>query len=63
VSALLEALQRAEAETVALLASLPPDYLARKRNYWRLCFGLLQGPSHVIQHFDQIRNAIAAAKR
>jgi hypothetical protein len=62
VSALLEALKRAEAETVAVLESLPPEYLAGKRNYWRLCFGLLQGPSHVVQHFDQIRNAIAAAK-
>jgi hypothetical protein len=63
VSALLDALKQAEAETVALLESLPPDYLARKRNYWRLCFGLLQGPSHVTQHFDQIRNAIAAASK
>lgn len=63
VNALLEALTRAEAETVALLESLPPDYLARKRNYWRLCFGLLQGPSHITQHFDQIRNAIAAARK
>lgn len=62
VSALLEALKRAEAETIALLEALPPDYLARKRNYWRLCFGLLQGPSHAAQHFDQIRNAIAAAR-
>lgn len=62
VSALLNALKQAEAETVAVLESLPPDYLARKRNYWRLCFGLLQGPSHVVQHLDQIRNAIASAR-
>lgn len=63
LGALLEAVQRAEAETVALVEALPPDFVARKRNYWRACFALLQGPSHVAQHTDQIRQAIAAARK
>lgn len=63
VSALRSALQQAEAETVALAESLPAEFLARKRGYWQVCFSLLQGPSHVVQHLDQIRNAIVVARQ
>jgi uncharacterized protein YndB with AHSA1/START domain len=63
VPALLDELKRAEAETVAFLESLPPGYIAQKRNYWRLCQAFYFAPTHVHTHAEQIRNAIAAARK
>ncbi|MGQ0602884.1 MAG: SRPBCC domain-containing protein [Anaerolineales bacterium] len=63
VQALLDELKRAEAETVAFLEALPPEYIAQKRNYWRLCQNFYLGPTHVQTHADQIRKAIAAARK
>ncbi len=62
VQALLDELKRSEAETLALLAALPPEYIARKRNYWRVCMTFFLGPTHVQTHYQQIRAAIAAAR-
>jgi uncharacterized protein YndB with AHSA1/START domain len=61
--ALLEELKRAEAETAAMVAALPPEFVARRRSYWQLSFSLLQPPGHVDTHLDQIRAAIASARR
>jgi uncharacterized protein YndB with AHSA1/START domain len=63
VGALLNELKRCEAETLALLAALPPEFIARKRNYWRLCLGTLQPPTHVQTHLEQMRAAIEAAQK
>lgn len=60
---LLADLKRAEAETVALIAALPPEFVARKRTYWRLGYNLLQPPFHTREHFNQIRAAIEAARK
>lgn len=62
VTALLDELKRSEAETAAMLAALPAEFVARKRSYWRLCTNLIQPPSHVHTHYDQIRAAIEAAR-
>jgi uncharacterized protein YndB with AHSA1/START domain len=59
---LVDELKRAEAELAATLAALPPELVARKRIYWRLCFNLLQPPTHVDTHLHQIRAAIASAR-
>jgi uncharacterized protein YndB with AHSA1/START domain len=63
IAVLLQELKRSEAETLAFLAALPPEYIAQKRNYWRLCSAFLPGATHVQAHVDQIRNAIAAARQ
>lgn len=55
--------QRTEAETVALAAALPPDFVANKIRYANAANSLLSGyPSHTRGHFDQMRAAIAAAR-
>jgi uncharacterized protein YndB with AHSA1/START domain len=63
VQAMLEEYRRNQAETVALLAALPPEFVARKGSYWSLAFGLLQPPFHNHDHFAQIRAAIEAARK
>jgi uncharacterized protein YndB with AHSA1/START domain len=63
VPLLLEELHRQEVETVAMLAKLPDDFVARKRSYWRLGTGLLQPMEHVRGHIEQIQAAIASARR
>ena len=61
--ALRAELQRAEAETLALLAALPPEFVARKGSYWRLAHNFLQGISHTVEHAAQIRASIQAARK
>jgi hypothetical protein len=61
--ALLDEYKRAEAETVALLAAIPPEVVARKSSWWQLCYNTLQPPIHTQGHFEQIRAAIAAARK
>ncbi|HLB47321.1 MAG TPA: SRPBCC domain-containing protein [Anaerolineales bacterium] len=61
--ALLDEYKRAEAETVALLAAIPPEVAARKSSWWQLCYNTLQPPIHTQRHFEQIRAAIAAARK
>jgi uncharacterized protein YndB with AHSA1/START domain len=63
VQAMLEEYRRNEAETVALLAALPPEFVARKGAYWSLAFGFLQPPFHNHEHFNQIRVAVEAARK
>jgi hypothetical protein len=60
--AMLELLRRSQAETVAMLAALPPQFVAHKGSYWRLGRDLLtELGDHVHDHADQIRAALAAA--
>jgi uncharacterized protein YndB with AHSA1/START domain len=63
VPALLEELKCHEAETVGMLAALPPEFVARKGSYVRMAYSLLQAPEHVAGHRDQIRDAIASARK
>jgi uncharacterized protein YndB with AHSA1/START domain len=63
VPELLEEFKRSEAETVAMLAALPDEFVARKRAYVRLGYALLELPGyHTCQHLDQIREAVKAAQ-
>jgi uncharacterized protein YndB with AHSA1/START domain len=63
VSALLEELKRSEAETIALLSALPPEFVARKSTFTRLSYNLLEAPGyHIRQHLDQMHAAVAAAR-
>ncbi len=63
VPALLEELKRNEMETAAMLAALPEEFVARKGSFWRLAYGILDSPSHNTGHLDQIRAAIASARK
>jgi membrane-associated protease RseP (regulator of RpoE activity) len=61
---LLAELKRAETETVAMLAALPEEFVARKSSYVRLGTELLSdGGLHTRGHCEQIRAAIEAARK
>ncbi len=63
--ALLEELKRSAAETVGLLAALPPEFVAHKHMYNRLASWMMQvAPSHLPdEHGDQFKATIEAARR
>jgi uncharacterized protein YndB with AHSA1/START domain len=64
VPGLLAEMKRLSVEMVNLAASLPPDFLAWKCNYLNLGNALLNGMfPHTQSHIEQIRNAIASAKK
>lgn len=63
VADLLDELRRNELETVALLETLPEDFVRRKGSYWRLAYGSIQPDYHAEQHYSQIRDAIEAARQ
>jgi len=50
------------AETLHFIANLPDEFLARKGDYWRLAYGLLQDPYHFDAHLDQMQTALEAAR-
>ncbi|MGD9101826.1 MAG: SRPBCC domain-containing protein [Anaerolineae bacterium] len=55
--------KRTEAETVALVARLPEELLARKDAYIQIIEGLVWGiPNHTRGHYAQMRQAIAAVR-
>jgi len=58
---MLAAYRRLEDQTVALLAALPEDFVARKGSYWRLAYSYTQARPHYMEHFGQIRAALEAA--
>jgi len=53
--ALLARLERNLIETVTLGAALPPEFVARRRSFWRLGFRLLEEPSHLRVHIHQLK--------
>lgn len=63
VAAMLADLTRMEAETVALIAGLPPEFVARKGSFWRYAYNYTQASSHNDEHLQQIRAAIESARK
>ncbi len=59
---LLGELQRNMAETVALVSSLPQEFVTRKRSYWRLGYDLLDTPLHYEDHISQVRAVLEAER-
>ncbi len=56
--------KRLNAETLALIESLPEEFVRRRRTYWRLARTLLdESYSHVDDHLSQVLAAVAAARR
>lgn len=64
VPALLDELKRSEAETLALLAALPPEFLARKHLYRRVTSWMLDViPSHFKdEHLGLMQSALQSAR-
>jgi uncharacterized protein YndB with AHSA1/START domain len=50
------------AETLYIIAHLPDEFVARKGEYWRLAYGLLQDPFHFDGHLEQMKAALEAAR-
>ncbi|MGB3702608.1 MAG: SRPBCC domain-containing protein [Anaerolineales bacterium] len=50
-------------ETVHFLANLPHEFIARKGEYWRLAYDLLQDPYHFNSHLEQMQAALEAARK
>jgi uncharacterized protein YndB with AHSA1/START domain/uncharacterized damage-inducible protein DinB len=53
----------ASAETSALIERLPDDFVARKGDYWRVAFQILDTNSHLEGHIEQMKSAIQAARK
>lgn len=61
---LLEELKRSESETLAMLATLPAEFVARKHLYNRLAAWITQViPDHIPEHRDQFAATLEAARR
>jgi hypothetical protein len=59
IRALLDELCRNQAETVALLDSLPDEFVADKGLYWRLARLLAESQDHFRDHIRQIEQSLA----
>jgi uncharacterized protein YndB with AHSA1/START domain len=60
---MLEELKRNELETVALLAALPPEFVARRGSFNRVSYYVLELPGfHTRQHLEQMREAVEEAR-
>jgi uncharacterized protein YndB with AHSA1/START domain len=55
--------KRCNAENVAYITELPPEFVARKSSYWRTAFTLLEAPYHFYTHIEQINTALEKAKQ
>jgi len=60
---LFEELKHNEAETIAMLAALPEDFVNRKRSYWRVANSALQTADHTREHLHQIEGVMAAIRQ
>ncbi len=59
---ILQGYQHARDETIALLARLPDEFVARKSSFWRLAFSVVSDPYHHHVHMEQMQAALAAAR-
>jgi len=57
-SEILGEFTRSRAETVALVAALPDQFMARKGSYWRVAYNLLETDFHFNTHLEQIQTAL-----
>ena len=59
---LLDGFKRSCAETCALFANLPGEFLDRKGSFWRLALAGLEWPYHFDAHIEQMRASIEGAE-
>jgi uncharacterized protein YndB with AHSA1/START domain len=60
---LVQEYQRSMAESTALLANLPDEFIARKGSYWRLAYNSLEENSHFYGHVEQMRTLVETARQ
>ncbi|NOH04113.1 MAG: hypothetical protein HND47_20150 [Chloroflexi bacterium] len=63
IKLMLTELRRSVEEVFAFTALIPPEFVANKGSYHRYGFNLLQPDLHIGAHTQQIKDALAAAKR
>jgi hypothetical protein len=63
IKIMLEELRRLSKEVVAFLEALPPAFVERKASYFLFAAQMVELESHTISHIDQIKAAIAAARK
>lgn len=49
-------------ETLYIIEHIPEEFIARKGEYWRLAYGILQDPYHFESHLEQMQSALEAAR-
>ncbi|HVP21920.1 MAG TPA: SRPBCC domain-containing protein [Anaerolineaceae bacterium] len=59
---LIQALNVAEAETLAFVRRLPEKFTAQRDSYWYLAYNLLQYTGHLKEHIEQIKSILAKAR-
>ncbi len=62
-SALLKELKAHDAETLAMLAHIPVEFLSHKGKFWKLVYQASQNSYHLQTHMEQIRSAIQSARK
>ncbi len=60
---LLAEFKRNQQETLALIAALPPESVARKASFWKLGYSLLSYTDHNQTHVEQIRRAAVGSQQ
>ncbi|HSQ39514.1 MAG TPA: DinB family protein, partial [Anaerolineales bacterium] len=63
IKQMLEALRRAVEETLTYISLLPAEFVANKGSYYRFGSGLLQPNYHINSHLQQVKDALAAARK
>lgn len=63
IALMLGALRRAVEETLAFTSLIPAEFVANKGSYYRYAYGLLQPNFHLNVHLEQIKAALAAARK
>jgi uncharacterized protein YndB with AHSA1/START domain len=63
IDLMLGALRRAVEETLAFTSLIPAEFVANKGSYHRYASGLLQPNFHLTAHLEQIKVALAAARK
>jgi uncharacterized protein YndB with AHSA1/START domain len=63
INLMLGALHSAVDELLAYISLIPEEFVANKGSYYRFAFGILQPDFHLNAHTQQIKNALAAARK
>ena len=63
VKALADEYKLNMSETLYFIAHLPDEFTARRGEYWRLAYNLLQDPYHFNSHLEQMQLALEAARK
>lgn len=63
INLMLDALRKAVDELLAYISLIPAEFVENKGSYHRFAFGLLQPDFHLNAHLQQIKDALAAARK